>query len=180
MVINPLPMDVIDRYRIPVDQCAGPQGMAIGPDRQILLGCNAVSAPPGSGQNAAVIDAFTGKITHLLTGLGGNDEVWFNPGDGHYFLAGGSFLPNEQLGVVDPAAIIEPNCFFIGNAGGTTRRAHSVAADLNLNQAYVPIPATGGGSPGFTSTICGTLAAKGCVAVFGSQGKDDPPVFAGR
>jgi len=170
-------MEVINRFKIPVDACAGPQGMAIGPDRQILLGCNAASQPPGSGQNAAIIDEFTGKITHLLTGLGGDDEVWFNPGDGHYFLAGGSFLPNEQLGVVDSRGANPDLTVFIGNAGGTTRRAHSVAADLNLNQAYVPIPATGGGSPGFTSTICGTLAAKGCVAVFGSVGKDDSPVF---
>jgi hypothetical protein len=179
-VINPQHMDVIDRYKIPVDECAGPQGMAIGPGRQILLGCNAASAPPGSGQNAAIIDELTGKITHLLTGLGGDDEVWFNPGDGHYFLAGGSFLPNEQLGVVDSRGDNPDLTVLIGNAGGTTRRAHSVAADLNLNQAYVPIPATGGGTPGFTSTICGTLAAKGCVAVFGSMGKDDPPVFSSR
>ena len=176
-VIDPKQMKVVQKFDIPVTQCAGPQGMAIGPDKQILLGCNAVSQPPGAGQNAAVIDAFRGTITALLTGLGGADEVWFNPGDGHYFLADGSYLPNEQLGVVDSRSDTPDQTLFIGTANGTTRRAHSVAADSNQNEAYVPIPATSGtpAAPGFTSTICGTLATQGCIAVFQANEPTPPP-----
>ena len=179
VVIDPRRMEVIKRFDIPVTECAGPQGMALGPDDQILLGCNAASQPPGTGQNAAVIDAHNGKITALLTGLGGDDEVWFNPGDGHYFLAGGSYLPNEQLGVVDSARDTPDETILIGTANGTTRRAHSVAADETTNEVYLPVPATGGGTPGFTSTICGALAAQGCIAVFKAN-HDDPPVFVRR
>jgi hypothetical protein len=178
-VIDPKEMKVVRKFDIPVSQCAGPQGMALGPDDQILLGCNAASQPPGTGQNAAVIDSHNGKITALLTGLGGDDEVWFNPGDGHYFLAGGSYLPNEQLGVVDSARDAADETIFVGTANGTTRRAHSVAADETTNEVYLPVPQTGGGTPGFTSTICGTLAAQGCVAVFRAK-HDDRPVFVRR
>jgi hypothetical protein len=179
VVIDPRRMEVIKRFDIPVTECAGPQGMALGPDDQILLGCNAASQPPGTGQNAAVIDAHNGKITALLTGLGGDDEVWFNPGDGHYFLAGGSYLPNEQLGVVDSARDTPDETVLIGTANGTTRRAHSVAADETTNEVYLPVPATGGGTPGFTSTICGALAAPDCIAVFKAN-HDDRPVFVRR
>jgi hypothetical protein len=34
---------------------------------------------------------------------------------------------------------------------------------------FLPVPATGGGSPGFTSTTCGALAAQGCIAIFKSN-----------
>ena len=38
-----------------------------------------------------------GAVMRTLRDLGGNDEVWFNPGDGHYFLAEGQLpLPAGQ------------------------------------------------------------------------------------
>jgi hypothetical protein len=191
VVINPKTMSVVKTFDIPVAKCAGPQGMALGPSNQILLGCNAIypfvatcnattPCPAGTVQNAAIINENSGVITHLLKGLGGNDEVWYNDGDGHYFLAEGSLLPNEQLGVVDSSGARPDQSVFIGNAGVTTRRAHSVAADSNTNEVFLPIPATGGGSPGFTSTVCGSdLAADGCIAVFKAN-HDDHSKFVHR
>jgi len=187
LVIDPhtMPPKVVRKFDIPVAQCAGPQGMAIGPLGQILLGCNAiypfdancsavVACPAGTVQNAAVIDEDTGRIIRVLQNEGGADEVWYNRGDGHYFLADGSHLPNEQLGIVDSFPLIQPDpTVVIGNAGTSTHRAHSVAADAFTNEVYLPVPATGGGSPasstGFTSTVCGALAAQGCIAVYKSN-----------
>ena len=40
-VINPHNMKVERLFPIPLEDCAGPQGMAIGPNDQILEGCNA-------------------------------------------------------------------------------------------------------------------------------------------
>ena len=40
-VIDPKTKKVVNTFLIPVDDCAAPQGMAVGPDSQILLGCNA-------------------------------------------------------------------------------------------------------------------------------------------
>ena len=98
-VIDPKTKMVVDTFIVPVADCAAPQGMAVGPSNQILLGCNAPS--PNGHSNTAIINEHSGAVVGRLPDLGGNDEVWFNPGDGHYFLAGGQNVPNEQLGIVD-------------------------------------------------------------------------------
>src|ERR1700676_4202080 len=51
-VIDPQSMKVEKTFTISHDSCAGPQGMAIGPENQILLGCNGAS---GAGQHSRVI-----------------------------------------------------------------------------------------------------------------------------
>jgi hypothetical protein len=172
VVIDPRRMEVIARFEVPVTECAGPQGMAIGPAPQILLGCNAASQPPGKGTNAAVMDERTGKLIKVLANAGGADEVWFNPGDGHYFLADGQNATQAQLAVVDSLTDQEDPFVFIAPAGGAGH-AHSVAADLFTNEVYFPIPDNAG------STICPTVTS-GCIAIFAPKGRDDPPVFAGR
>jgi hypothetical protein len=172
-VIDPKTKMVVNTFIIPVDDCAAPQGMAVGPDSQILLGCNQPS--PNGHANTVIINEHTGAIVGRLPDLGGNDEVWFNPGDGHYFLAEGQ-LPvppgKEQLGIVDSAGKkpdqVVPTAT---NPGGTTRRAHSVAADPNANEVYVPIPPN---TTGFSSTLC-LDSTKGCVAIFSTGPKDDHP-----
>ena len=102
-VIDPKTLTVVDTFIIPVADCAAPQGMAVGPSNQILLGCNAPS--PNGHSNTVIINERSGAVVGRLPDLGGNDEVWFNEGDGHYFLAGGQNVPNEQLGIVNSTAI---------------------------------------------------------------------------
>jgi hypothetical protein len=170
---------VVNVFVIPVADCAAPQGMAVGPDKQIFLGCNAAS--PNGHFNTVVINENSGAVIGRLPDEGGNDEVWFNPGDGHYFGAGGQTAPTERLIIVDSAGKRPDLSVTTGTNCNTTRRAHSVAADPNTNEAYVPIPATTGtvgacptksSPPFFTSDLC-SVPAKGCVAVFGPVGKDD-------
>ncbi len=127
-VIDPKSKKVVNTFIIPPDACEAPQGMAVGPDPQILLGCNATS--PNGVYNTAIINEHSGHVMATLANEGGDDEVWFNPGDGHYVLAGGSFLPSEQLGIVDSRFRIQDQTIHTGTPGGTTRRAHSVAAEL--------------------------------------------------
>jgi hypothetical protein len=172
VVIDPRRMAVLTAFPVDVTKCAGPQGMAIGPAPQILLGCNAVSQPPGTGQNSGVIDERNGRLIAVLPNAGGADEVWFNPGDGHYLLADGSNTTQEQLAIVDSLSDQEDPFVVIAKPPGPGH-AHSVAADLRTNEVYVPIPNNAG------STLC-PVPASGCVAIFHSQGRDDPPVFAGR
>jgi len=170
-VIDPKTMKVEKTFIIPVADCAAPQGMAIGPAPQILLGCNAPS--PSGHSNTVIINEHNGNVLKTLVDLGGNDEVWFNPGDGHYFLAEGQLLPTEQLGVVDSGGKRADQAVPVAsNPGATTRRSHSVAADPNVNQVYLPIPAN---TTGFSSTLC-TDPTKGCVAVFATA-HDDKPRF---
>ena len=83
-VINPNNMKVEKLFTISLEDCAGPQGMAIGPNDQILEGCNAKG--PNGSRNTVVVSAKNGKILAVFQDLGGNDEVWFNPGDNHYII----------------------------------------------------------------------------------------------
>jgi hypothetical protein len=145
---------------VPEDANCSANGLAIGPDHQILLGCN----KPGE---AAILDDRTNTITDI-PGQGGSDEVWFNPGDGHYFLAESKNAGGPQLGIID--SLHEQSDT---NVPGTGSSSHSVAADPESNQVYVPINAGSG-------TLCGTFAAQGCVAIFGPSGPDDHPVFVAR
>ena len=75
-MINPTTMMVETSFPVPIDNCAGPQGMAIGPHNQILLGCNAAS--PDGHRNIVVINQQSGAVLGILPDLGGADEVWFN------------------------------------------------------------------------------------------------------
>jgi hypothetical protein len=174
--IDPRRMEIVDQFVIPLAQCAGPQGMDIGPGPEIMLGCNAKGPPEtpvgcnpattctGSGpQNTVVIDEGNGNVIRTLDNQGGNDEVWFNPGNGIYFLAEGSNATQEQLGIVSS---FPPNLLqdIIIAAPPGTGHAHSVAADPISNEVFMPIPNNVGGS----QNPCPNTA-DGCVAVYWSQ-----------
>jgi hypothetical protein len=150
--------------------CLGPQGLAIGPSRQILLGCS------NSGAGTVIINENSGSLTHNLPGLNGNDEVWYNPGDNHYFLAGGNHnvstpTPGPILGVVDADGAME-------DAAATTKSgSHSVAADPVKNQVYVPVNNNPAGS---AAVLCGAGATTGCIAVFTAASDNDDHGICGN
>jgi hypothetical protein len=172
-VIDPVSLTVEKTFLVDVTKCSGPQGMAIGPDHQILLGCN---GHVNADNATVIIDERDGRIIKTLKQESGADEVWFNPGDGHYFLARSSAVsPFMLLGVVDAERKSEdasaitnscsapnPPCTGVGNV-------HSVAADSVSNQVYVPIPASA------NQKVCssaGGTDATGCIAVFTTPNDD--------
>ncbi len=147
------PFQVVDFFTIPAATgCAGPTGLAIGPDHQILLGCG--------GTASLIIDDRTGTPMATLPGET-SDEAWYNPGDNHYFLA-----DDLKLGVVDHTGVEDATT-------PTANGSHVVAVDMLRNQVYVPInnnPAEGG-----ASHICGANGgddAKGCIAVYAAKNDD--------
>jgi hypothetical protein len=147
------PFRVVDFFTIPASTgCAGPAGLAIGPDHQILLGCG--------GTASLIIDDRSGGTIATLTGET-SDEAWYNPGDNHYFLA-----TDLRLGVVDHTGVPDATTT-------TANGSHVVAADMLRNQVYVPInnnPAEGG-----ASHICGGNGGddtKGCIAVYTAKNDD--------
>ena len=164
--------------------------MAVGPavsatEGDILLGCNAPTntgtgaAPILGVSNSVTIDDNTGDITATLAGQGGADQVWFDPVSSHYYIAGGSLLPAQALGITDAVTHEQDQNIFVGFTGSTTRRSHSVAGwsgtPVGLGSSvagiFLPVSAVGGATPPavpFSSTLCGAQAAMGCVAVFGA------------
>jgi hypothetical protein len=144
--------------------CLGPQGLAIGPQREILLGCS------NAGAGSVIINELDGSLVQNLPGLNGNDEVWYNPGDNHYFLAGSNHNLSKPtsgpiLGVADQSADNGTE----DAAATTAAGSHSVAADPVKNQVYVP------GNKAAT-TLCG--GSNGCIAVFTTT-NNDPGVCSG-
>jgi hypothetical protein len=171
-VIDPVSMTVEKIFTVSHDSCAGPQGMALGPDHQILLGCNGAS---GDGQHSTVIiNEHSGAIMTVLNNESGADEVWFNEGDGHYFLARSSaFGPNQLLGVVDAFGQREDQSVPI--AKSVTINAHSVAVEPDDNLVFVPIPGANAAFPAGVSTVCSAVGGsdtQGCIAVFTAKHDD--------
>jgi len=165
-VINPNSMRVERTFDIPLANCDTPQGMAIGPDRQILVGCN------GSGStthSSVIIDERNGHIMATVANESGPDEVWFNPGNGHYFLArSAAFGGTQKLGIIDAVSMVADTDISVAPAG---KNAHSVAADSVTNKTFFPIPGSSG------STLCSSVGGSdtsGCILVVkGTNDQDD-------
>jgi len=169
-VIDPKKMVVKNLFTIPLQDCAGPQGMAIGPGDQILEGCNA--AGPNGFRNTVIVSQKNGAILSVLQSAGGADEVWFNPGDGHYIIAScntpcrtpptsGAITGPELLQLVDSVNLFPDAQVYVAQQNsdttittGNPRTIHSVAADPANKQIILPIPATGGTAPQYAPSLC--------------------------
>jgi hypothetical protein len=163
------PFHVEAAFTIPsATGCTGPQGLAVGPDSQIALGCG--------GANSLIINETTGSPIATVTGEGGSDEIWYNHGTNHYYFSrsGAAALAVEDAGP-PPTQETPPH---IATAAGS----HSVAADSVKNEVYVPIrsntvavtpPAT---LPTVCSSFTGNTAddVQGCIAVYRDVGEIPP------
>jgi hypothetical protein len=140
----------------PLGNC-GPAGMALGPNEQMVVGCD---APAGSPQITLIVNATNGSIVKTITQVGGEDQVAYDPLLKHYYTAsrdwtangisvtgnaGATFTP--VLGVIDA----QTNTW-IGNIP-TVTNSHSVAVDPNTGNVYVPLAPT--------ATVAGGVAVYG-------------------
>jgi len=149
-----------------------PQGVALGPNFEAFLGCNAVG-------RTTIIDIRNGQEVLSVPQLaGGCDEVWYNPGDNHFFGACNQGAPANgainALGSIDAGrghhslprfdsnVATKPN-----NNGGNI---HSLAADAFTNRVFVALPRAA-----VNNDICAAAgSSNGCIAVFTTT-NDDPP-----
>jgi hypothetical protein len=151
----------------------GPHGLAVGPDHQVLLGCG---GPTSGVDNSLIIDDRDGHIIFNLPGLT-SDEVWYNPGDNHYFLVPtvctdaktlcSSDNPPPSVGHLAPVDAATGAEDTMAMANGSSR---VVAADMLKNQVYVVLPgpddvASGG------SGLCPN-AKNGCIGVYTAKNDD--------
>jgi hypothetical protein len=177
-LLDAVTMSDVGFFNVDITQCAGPQGMAIGPrpGNDILLGCFAASIPSGL-KNSVIISDLNGATLATLAGQGGADQVWFEDIAGqHYFLPNGNLLPLQQLGITDARTRVQDQNISVGFTGATTRRVHSLAAwsgspvglGTSVTAVWMPVPQNGGGTPGFSSPLCGSDVLLGCIAVFGA------------
>jgi hypothetical protein len=141
--------------------------------------CTGIAAPqvaicnPGRGCTPA-----NGSLVSV-PGVGGGDEVFFNAGDGNYYVTAGNDPVGPVFGVVAsvvnnltqlvptlPPTPVVPLVPPVGTrttlfSSGT---AHSVAASSKSNHIYVPLPANTD-----YSDSSGNNCVQGCIAVFSAQ-----------
>lgn len=144
-VISPTGMNVLKTFKVDCE----PAGLALGPDDQALIGC--------SDAAVRVIDLHNGKIMATFPTVANADQVWFNPGDGHYFAGAGSDPSGPVLGVIDGETL---------KADATVKSVvgnHSVAADPLRNHVFLPSRADS------TDSNC----TNGCIKVYSPNGQDD-------
>lgn len=135
-VVDPTTRQITAVY--PLDDCV-PHGLTLGPNHQMLVGCNA-------GQKlTSVIITTAGETVATIPQIGGSDEVWYNASDNRYFLganlmtANGSptGAPAPALGVIDAGTNQ-----WLANIP-TTLSAHSVAVDERTKRVFVPLTNVG-------------------------------------
>jgi hypothetical protein len=142
--------------------------MAVGPNHDILVGCNGNDSKT---QSSVIIDEVTGAILATVANESGPDEVWFNPGNNHYFLArssAGSGL--QSLGIIDAGTRVADtginNFAPVNMPANPHPSAHSVAADSVTGFTFFPIPADNATTS--FSNLCGSVGGdntQGCILV---------------
>lgn len=148
-VIDPRTATVVKTF--PVSNCQA-VGMALGPRRNLLLGCSTLTNSAASpALPTQVVDDFNGAVTATLPQIGGSDEAWYDPGNKTYFLASRYATGGSKLGVIDARTNA-----FLGSVP-TGKGSHSVAADPHNNHVFVPLPA----NPADLECL------NGCVGVYG-------------
>ena len=153
-----------------VDRCQ-PAGLTVGPDNQLLLGCSETfdrdgnhwdpaNPTPNPTPKQVIMNAINGHTTDVF-GVGGSDEVWFNPGDGRYYTASRNNPQAPALGVIDAEdrTLVQ----VVPTVAPPKGSAHSVAVDPANNHAFVALPANN------RIDDC----AAGCFGVYGVPRGDD-------
>ena len=164
----------------------GPAGLTIGPNGDLLVGCNTTFDVQGNiwdftkditaSPRNPILHTKTGILDETVFGAGAGDEVWFNRGDGKYYVTGSGSpyrpLPataqgSTPLGVIDAEeeALVQLvptfNVPAVGTGNSSTEHpagtAHSVAANAANNLVFVPLAANNA----FPDCLTG------CIAVFG-------------
>ncbi len=134
-VINPKTMLIENVFPLDGTNCF-PHGLTLGPRQNLLLGCSG-DAPAGTQMKSIIMQATTGNILHTFTQLGGSDEVWYNIGDNHYYLAMSSWTSTGLTGGPSTPSLGIINAGTADSGPGapsfvqnilTTRTSHSVAA----------------------------------------------------
>jgi len=171
-VIDPTSMKVTANY--PVPNC-GPAGLALGPRHDAIVGCGGSFGTPPTAQTV-IINLDNGDILANITQAGGNDEVWFDPGTQHYYLAARGTL--DSNGKVTPIlGTVDARTFNFDGGTPTSTTAHSVAADKRSHHVFVPIGYVPSNAPAGTDTT-NPCPDHGCIAVYLPSSIDDDDLGA--
>jgi hypothetical protein len=165
--IDPVSGTVTAKITLPLSSCSAPQGMAIGPGHQILIGCNGGPNSAANGDPVVVIDdgsgAAFGTILATVKHEVGADMVDYNAASNQYTLARSTIYDAtspQSIGSFDATSFAVNPDLVSGKHGGQGN--HSIASDKATNRTFFPVADTSG------STLCssvGGIDAQGCILV---------------
>ena len=149
-VVDPKTISVTGVY--PVGSNCGGTGLTLGPFQRLLVACG----------TPFVVNAVNGAIISNITQVGSGDEVWYNAGDGQFYVTSTDNTGATVLGVIDAQT-------------GTWRQnvaaagARNVAALASNNHIFSVVRAPAAGVT--DTTLCTRFGIRdtGCVAVFTHQ-----------
>jgi len=154
----------IDLGALGITSCA-PTGLAVGGSGNLMVGCGNVGA-------AAILlkPNGAGSIVKTFPGLGGTDELWYDPTTKAFYVTGNNGSNTSRFFDVvsdDPlGGLVLQHVTLPG-----TISAHSITVDPLNGDVFVPLAGTSDLNPCPTSL--------GCIAVFGPAAVPGPIVGAG-
>jgi hypothetical protein len=155
----------IDFGTMGITSCA-PTGLAVGASGNMLVGCGNVGA-------AAILLNKNGQIVKTFAGLGGTDELWYDPTTNAFYVTGNNGtnttrffdkVTDDPLGGTITQTVNLP----------TTTSAHSITVDPFTGDVFVALAGTSAVNP-----CPASFANPGCIAVFGPAAVPGPIVGAG-
>jgi hypothetical protein len=154
----------------PVSNCSS-HGIVFGPKNQLLLGCSQDAILADSVGHTLVLDVTNGSTIETINGIGGADQVAYNPTLNFYYVAAYQYQVNgSATGAPDPkVGIIDARTGTLIQTIQTDNvTAHAVAVDPKTNRMIIPLVGkgiaiydVGNGTTGTTATATATGTATG-------------------
>jgi hypothetical protein len=148
-------------------------GIALAPSQHLLV--SACGFPVD-------VNAISGTAKTITTKVGGGDEVWYNPGDGRFYVTGRDATNTQDLGVIDAQhdALLQLIPVSNGPIPPALTAGRNPAAFAESNRVFVDTPvsaaiAAGTATDDSTCTKFGVIG-RGCIAVYahvGDAGDDE-------
>ena len=149
----------IDFATLGITSCS-PTGLAVAASGNMMVGC-------GNVGTQAVLLRPNGSLITTIPGLGGTDELWYDPTTKKFYVTGNNGTNNSRFFdvVAEDGTIIQTVLL------PATTSAHSITVDPFNGDVFVPLAGT------FALNPC--PASLGCIAVFGPAAVPGPIVGAG-
>jgi hypothetical protein len=149
----------IDFATLGITSCS-PTGLAVGGGGNMTVGC-------GNVGTQAVLLRPNGSLITTIPGLGGTDELWYDPTTKKFYVTGNNGSNSTRFFdvVAEDGTILQTVML------PATTSAHSITVDPFNGDVFVPLAGTLALNPCPTSL--------GCIAVFGPTPVPGPIVGAG-
>jgi hypothetical protein len=147
-----------------------PTGLAVGASGNMLVGCGNVPGIVPVGAillHCATTGAHACSIVTTFTGLGGTDELWYDPTTASYYVTGNNGTNGSRyFDVISDVTDLVTQTVDLP----LTTSAHSIAVDSLNGDVFVPLA-------GSVAAGANSVCALGCIAVYGVPEPDSLPML---